>query len=208
MPEAEKKIDFSNYPSYYLFESALRKLIAAGGISLADAAQEKAAASSYFEERLKKGPSDKGSEQNKGSEQDDPDVELTPDTPQAGRSTHSGLEAFTRLAQKSRPRAYEGSAEASSIASLLAVVAWLGVIASPILAFILLSYETPYAYADDDWFTRHPLAIFGITLAAIGIFQSFAMIMISGFIKSQIAFQAHLGGIVAGLQTARPEDFR
>ena len=202
MPEAEKKIDFSNYPSYYLFESALRKLIAAGGISLADAAQEKAAASSYFEERLKRGPADDG------SEQDDPDVELTPDTPQAGRSTHSGLEAFTRLAQKSRPRAYEGSAEASSIASLLAVVAWLGVIASPILAFILLSYETPYAYADDDWFTRHPLAIFGITLAAIGVFQSLAMIMISGFIKSQIAFQAHLGGIVAGLQTARPEDFR
>jgi membrane associated rhomboid family serine protease len=90
----------------------------------------------------------------------------------------------------------------------LAVVAWLGVIASPILAFILLSYETPYAYADDDWFTRHPLAISGITLAAIGVFQSLAMIMISGFIKSQIAFQAHLGGIVAGLQTARPEDFR
>ncbi len=135
-------------------------------------------------------------------------MELTPDSWQADRLAHSGLEMFAQLARWSHPHAYKGSAEASSLASFLAVVAWIGVVASPIGAYFLISYENPWVPADADWFTRHPLTTFGITVAAIGIFQSLVMIMISGFIKAQIAFQAHLGGIVAGLQTARPEDFR
>jgi uncharacterized integral membrane protein len=127
-------------------------------------------------------------------------------TPQMEQSASGALTNFALLARRSSSRQYEGAEQAKFAASFLIRAGWTAVAVSAIGGLILIFYQDPYAHSYDDWWTRHPLGLVGFVSFVIGTIQALAVVMISSYIQSQIAFQAHLGGVLTQLQSARPED--
>ena len=127
-------------------------------------------------------------------------------TPQMEQSASGALTNFAFLASRSSSRYYECAEQAKFAASFLIRACWAVVALSVIGCLVLIFYQDPSARSSDGWMVRHPLAVVGFVSFVIGTIQALAVVMISSYIKSQIAFQAHLGGVLTRLQSASPTE--
>ena len=100
-------------------------------------------------------------------------------------------------ARKNGLRDYEGARQGMSAASFVNGVAWLAAFLLPIGGLILVALEGPMTRSGDPFLVRHPLAVVGLLLVAIGFVQMMVIVMVANFVRATLAFQAEGGTFFA-----------